>query len=485
MSPFVECVLIHVPFAKSLHPSAAGAGRLRVRDDWVSLATGALAGAPGTHRELACAWEAGWHEWPAEPLVRRRELERRLGRFVVRTQAGPTGLLVDHRRGAAEVRCLWWVVGDEQQLLLERIAEEDRIERVGDAHAVWVVVKDKALRWLPLFGGPVRSVPLPGWLSSRLSWSVGAPRNLVALPDQGVLVFSLDGGLAVVPLPPLEAAMAAEKLVWRVREAYPLADLSVRMTGEVVWGNLVTLENGDQTTLPFSCPRGEKLTFVGRLSANSGAATFLFVERDGKLAPLAPAPRDEEVAVSEAGLPRTKPRVSGRARARSFSAEANWLGKALRFELPEGEAAADLVFSATRKTPGDGLTASEWCSVLVARLGPKLREGGVMVLEVDFANETDDVLGEFAELVRPLGLELRDEPGVNALTAGKAHHDIDLLEVSRLVNARLAARGIEAAVIARVLDTRTLFLAAAGSDLARLGKIGLRDGQEAHARKTR
>jgi hypothetical protein len=375
------------------------------------------------------------------------------------------------------------VAGDEQHLVLERVAEEDRIERVDDAHAAWVAVKDKALRWLPLTGGPVRSVPLPRWLSARMSWSGGAARNLVALPDQDVVVFVLDGGLAVVPLRPLGAAMAGEKLIWRVREASPLADLSVRMTGEVVWGDLVTLENGDQTTVPFACARGEKLTFVGRLSANSGAATFLFVERDGKLTALAPAPRDEEVPVSEAALPRPKQRGSGRARARSWNAEAKWLGEALGLELPEGEAGADLVFSATRRATDDALTPSDWCAVLVARLGPRIREGGVMVLEVDFADETDDVVGEFAELVRPLGLELRDEPGVTALTAGKAHHDIDLLEVSRFVNARLAARGIEAAVLARVLDTRTLFLAAAGSNLAWLGKIGLRDGQDVDATK--
>ena len=238
---------------------------------------------------------------PSTELTRPWEAQLE-GDALSRHQDTGAGFLLEGSPQARSGRTLWWAHEGQVHPLVGRVPWEVRIESVGQGHGVWVDPKAGTLELLAPQERRRWRVALPAWLSEgiRALWRGNLYRFLWSVPELGVLVFSSHYAIAWVALEALQTLPHAPEVCWRTVEHHPLADLSARMGGEIVFTGatsvVVNLEDQTQLRLPpqKGLSSGQRVFLVGRLSSASGRAEYLWLEHGGQRWRLAPEPPGAE-----------------------------------------------------------------------------------------------------------------------------------------------------------------------------------------------
>jgi hypothetical protein len=464
---------------------------------WLRLEDGTrVEGPPDPEQPVATAWKEGLyrHEPPvSEPTARWAD---RLEGQPVRAQGTGMGVLIDVLRGAQGVRALWWAHEERVLCLANRVPNEARIESVGEGFALWV---DPRVGTAELLAPQERRgwrVALPSRLASGIQgqWSLGASRYLWAVPELGLMVFACHSAIVWMEFSAVRALSRLSEVRWRTVEHHPLADFSARVGGEVVFVSptrvMVNLDDLNQLRLPAlpGLERGQRVVLVGRLSAASGMARYLWLEHGGARLRLVEDTVGEERGAVESrtlGKAPAKKRATSKPAASSYTALAPWLRQSLRLSLPEEpEAVRDLLHTAVGPdtTPEQALEGEQLVEVMVVHLAERLHEGGAVLHEARFANETDDLVGELREAVAPWGVSPRHVAGtepwelVEDTLPGRSVRlamEDPAGEATDFINATLQQKRADGRLYRIAVDERTLWLALSRTDAKRLGKLGI------------
>ncbi len=317
------------PFSGA-YPAAFAEGAVEISHaggvSWLSLPEGQACAPASPAFPLPTAWQRGLSGHAPPPSVDVTPYEKDFGPgWTLRAQKVGDALLVDHSRGARDVRSISWLRVDQPaSRRVARIRDRlDRGVRVESLGPVALLIDAKASRFEIL--DPTRDdalvVPLPEPLAREVAGetlSRNASYRFLFFVQELDLVFFTSNDKRVFWWQASDMRALAEGVVhWELRQTGARVDETARMPAEVTiaaYGRtFLRLGDGSALTLFVSEPeKGEKVTLVGKIFDAGGTVDWQCLERaNGERIVLrdAPTPRQYSTEVTRVvvKLPKIKP----------------------------------------------------------------------------------------------------------------------------------------------------------------------------------